>query len=71
MDPSELSGESVSEAIDNYKLELYWDSPSTAYVEYMVRCEPQIIEMINNKNKNGTAENGSPKNYAKNGNIFK
>ena len=40
-------------------------------VEYMVRCEPQIIEMINNKNKNGTAENGSPKNYAKNGNDDK
>ncbi len=40
-------------------------------VEYMVRCEPQIIEMINNKNKNGTAENGSPKNYAKNENDEK
>lgn len=40
-------------------------------VEYMVRCEPQIIEMINNKNKNGTAENGSPQNYAKNGNDDK
>ncbi len=40
-------------------------------VEYMVRCEPQIIEMINNKKQNGTAENVSPKNYAKNENDEK
>lgn len=32
----------------------------------MVRCEPQIIEMMNKKNEIGTAEIGNPKNYEKN-----